>query len=514
MSNEIKAINPVVPLDYPDPDVIRVGDTYYMSSTTMHFLPGCEILRSYDLVNWEHATFVYHQLDSTPAQRLEDDSNIYGRGMWASTLRYHKGKFHLVFAANDTRKTYLYTSEQVEGPWEKSEIEGFYHDSSLFFDDDDRVYLVYGNRDIRLIELEEDLSKPKEGGINRIIVSDRDNPNLAYEGAHFYKINGKYYVFLIRSLPDRWMRVEGCFVSDSLEDEFTGGDVLIDDRNYCGQGVAQGGIVDTPDGDWYAVLFQDHGAAGRIPILVPISWKDDFPVFGVDGKIPTDFSTKSTRPGYEYKPLVNSDDFKTDYPNEFGLAPIWQFNHEPDKSGYHVNYDQGYFEITTTKLTDDLLQAKNTLTQRMLFPNCAAEVTIDASKLNDGDVTGFSAFQGAYGLIGMTKDQGQLYIIMKTKPLVNPGMQSFDPNQSEVKEWERIAIDSPIMTFRIEADFWQMKDTVRFLYQDGDDFKQLGPDHKVAFKLDHFVGCRFGLFAYSPKKIGGSAQFSQFKYLD
>src|SRR5690625_5513459 len=151
--------------------------------------------------------------------------------MWASTIRYHKGKFYITFGANDTRTTYLYTSEQIEGPWEKSTIEGFYHDSSLLFDDDDRVYLVYGNRDVRLIELESDLSKPKENGINRIVVSDQDNPNLGYEGAHFYKINGKYYLFLIRSLPDRWMRVEGCLVADSLEGDFRGGDVLIDDRD-------------------------------------------------------------------------------------------------------------------------------------------------------------------------------------------------------------------------------------------------------------------------------------------
>lgn len=511
MTQKVQVKNPIVPLDCPDPDIIRVGNTYYMSSTTMHFLPGCEILRSYDLVNWEHATFVYHKLDSTPEQRLEGELNIYGKGMWASTFRYHQGKFYLVFAANDTRKTYLYTAEQIDGPWEKSEIEGFYHDSSLLFDDD-RVYLVYGNRDVHLIELESDLSKPKADGINRIIVSDQDNPNLGYEGAHFYKINGKYYLFLIRSLPDRWMRVEGCFVSDSIDGEFLGGDVFNDDRNYCGQGVAQGGIVDTPDGDWYAVLFQDHGAVGRIPILVPIDWEDDYPVFGVNGKVPEDFTTNSTRPNYEYMPLVSSDDFKTPHANEYGLAPIWQFNHEPVKENYTINHQQGYFQIKTNKLVDHLLQASNTLTQRMYFPNSAAEVTIDGSELNDGDVAGFSAFQGAYGFIGMTKEDGKYYLIMRTKPLENFEMQSFDPNKLAEKEWERIELDTSVVTVRIEADFWQMKDEVRFYYQKDEQFVQFGPEHKVAFKLDHFVGCRYALFCYSTKETGGSAQFSQFNY--
>src|SRR5699024_6014568 len=154
--------NPIIPLDYPDPDVIRVDDTYYMVSTSMYFMPGCEILRSYDLVNWEHACFAYDRLDSTKGQKLEDGENIYGKGMWAGSLRYHNGLFHIVFAANDTRKTYLYTSPSVDEPWTKSEIEGFYHDASLFFDDDNRVYIIYGNRQVWLTELEEDLSGPKE----------------------------------------------------------------------------------------------------------------------------------------------------------------------------------------------------------------------------------------------------------------------------------------------------------------------------------------------------------------
>ena len=71
--NETAPINPVTRMDYPDPDVIRVGDIYYMVSTTMYFMPGCEILRSYDLIHWEHAAYVYDLLDSTPAQRLEDE---------------------------------------------------------------------------------------------------------------------------------------------------------------------------------------------------------------------------------------------------------------------------------------------------------------------------------------------------------------------------------------------------------------------------------------------------------
>ena len=176
----------------------------------------------------------------------------------------------MCFVANDTGKTYIYSAPSIEGPWKKSYIKGFYHDCSILFDDDDRVYIASGNKYIRLQELDADLSGPKEGGIDRIVVKDEGHPGLGYEGTHFYKINGKYYLFFIHSLRKEWKRVEACFVSDSLEGEFTGGDVLNDDMGYCNQGVAQGGIVDTPDGKWYAVLFQDRGAVGRIPVLVPI----------------------------------------------------------------------------------------------------------------------------------------------------------------------------------------------------------------------------------------------------
>lgn len=300
--------NPIIWADYPDVDVIRVEDTYYMVSTTMHFMPGCVILSSYDLINWEVATHVYDALDDTPDQKLEGEKQIYGKGMWAASLRYHNGKFYVCFVANDTHKTYLFTADDINGPWISQEIEGFYHDCSLLFDDDGRTYIVYGNTDIYLTELKEDLSGPKPNGINRIIVKDTEPHYLGYEGSHIYKINGKYYIFFIHMLKGgHGRRTEECYVADSLEGEFIGREVFDDDMGYHNSGVAQGGIVDTPEGKWYSMLFQDHGAVGRIPVIVPLHWKNDFPVF--DEKAPEYIEIQSTGPGYEYKPLVGNDDF-------------------------------------------------------------------------------------------------------------------------------------------------------------------------------------------------------------
>lgn len=529
MSGQMNTINPLTRLDYPDVDVIRVEDIYYMVSTTMYFMPGCEILRSYDLVNWEHAAYVYDVLDSTPGQKLEGEENIYGQGMWAASLRYHKGLFYMVFVANDTHKTYLYTSASIEGPWKKSNIEGFYHDCSILFDEDDRVYIVYGNKYIHLTELKADLSGPKEGGLDRIVVSDEGHPGLGYEGAHFYKINGKYYLFFIHSLRTEWKRTEACFVADSLEGEFVGKDVLNDDMGYCNQGVAQGGIVDTPEGNWYAVLFQDRGAVGRIPVLLPVTWEKDYPVFGVNGKIPDCFETKSTRPDYVYKPLVQSDDFKTGFvyketmkpsdriSNEtgydsFGFKDCWQFNHEPDLALVKRDLTAGTVEITTDKLCKNVTQARNVLTQRMLFPACAGEVTVNGAGLKDGDYAGLCALQSCYGMVALTKKNGKRYVVMMNRPAENADLQGMQKDVDFGSLQEEVEVQSEKVQFRVEVDFEGMKDEANFFYNAGEGWKQVGITQKLYFKLDHFTGCRFGLFVYSTRETGASAEFSDFVY--
>ncbi len=516
------ALNPLTKLDFPDPDVIRVEDTYYMVSTTMHFMPGCEILQSYDLVHWEHVCYVYDRLDGTKGQKLEDGQNIYGKGMWAATLRFHKNRFYIVFVANDTGKTYLFTSDRIDGEWEKRTIEGFYHDCSLLFDEDDKVYLAYGNKDIYLVELKEDLSGPKEGGLSRLVVSDEGNERLGYEGAHFYKINGKYYLFFIHSLPDRWRRVEACFVADSLDGEWKGQDILNDDMGYCGQGVAQGGIVDTPEGNWYAILFQDRGAVGRIPVLIPVTWENDFPVFGRNGCIPDTFAIENNHAGYPYTPLVQSDDFRgadaldkaeaRRWYGSFGFKSVWQFNHEPDLSLIDWDKTEGKVRIKTDRTCEHVTQAKNVLTQRMSYPGAVGEVTVDAQHLQEGDIAGICALQGCYGLVGVTKRDGKKYVVMISKQAEDDTLQAATNKECWEQEWEAYPIEGDTVQFKIEAAFENMKDEAKFYYKDGYRWKKIGNAHKLYFKLDHFTGCRFGLFVYSTKQSGGEAAFSNFVY--
>lgn len=497
--------------DYPDVDIIRVENTYYMVSTTMHFFPGCPILRSYNLKNWEIASYVYDELDGTSGQKLENGKGIYGQGMWAASLRYNRGKFYISFVANDTHKTYLYTADNVEGPWKKSQISGFYHDMSLLFDDDGKIYVVSGNTNINITEMKADLSGPEAGGLNQTVIKDdRAKVILGYEGAHAYKINGKYYIFLI-NWPKGKYRTEAVYVSDKIEGSYTGRDILNADFNNWHSGVAQGGIVDSPDGKWYSILFQDHGAMGRMPLLVEAEFgPDGFPFYKLDEKygfVPLNLKTDPTdlNPGYEYESLYCSG-----FSGKDGkLHKAWQWNHQPDVNGYKFklaagNTSKEQYTITTTNVVQNLTMAKNTLTQRAFTEHCVATVEVDGARMKDGDIAGLCALEGDYGFIGITK-RGKKYFVIEAE------REGDSVNQ-------HIAAEAPVKDGKIQLKamftLTSSNQTAVFSYLDktSGSYKKLGNSKKLRFTLDHFSGVRFGLFCFSTKQAGGQAIFSNFQY--
>ena len=538
-------INPVTKTDYPDPDVIRVGNTFYMVSTTMYYFPGGEILRSYDLVHWEIAARIFDAIDDTPAEHLEDGANAYGKGMWAASLRYHDGLFYVLFVSHGQQDTHLYTAKEVEGPWEHHRIKGYFHDASLLFDDDGRVFLTSGNMQIHLTELAADLSGPKEGGIDTVII--KDNPSevfLGYEGSHFYKIGGRYYITLIHWPKATSRRTEAVYVADRVEGPYIGRDVIWDDMGYHGMGVAQGGIVDTPDGRWYSVMFRDSGAVGRVPVLTPVrflksaggTFRDGLsggavvkpegigpffafgePVSGAeasekpeDSRIPETFETPDLNPGYEYEPLFTSDDFTygEEHPK---LRNPWQWNHIPDASLWRIRKEGGLF-VTTGRTDRNLVHAKNVLTQRMSYPVCAAEVTVDASGILPGDYAGLCAHQGCYAMIAVTKsgDGYELVRLVRLHPAEGFAIGSSDNEPGVITD--RVPVPGPVVRLRMEADFTDMADTVKLSYEKDGAFVPLGEAHKLTFRLDHFTGARFGLAYFATKQAGGTAVFKAFLY--
>lgn len=510
-------INPIIPTDYPDPDVIRVGDVYYLASTTMHFFPGCEILRSYDLLHWEHASYVYDKLDSTKGQGLEDGEQIYGKGMWAPSLRYHNGCFYLSFCANDTGKTYLYRANSIQGPWKKQYIEGFYHDGSLLFDEN-RVFIAYGNREIKLMELDSELKGPKKGGLQRVLVTEEGNDRLCYEGCHFYKINDRYYLFLIHSLPDRWMRTQNCFVASSLEGEFRGAEIFCDDMGYFGQGVAQGGIVDTPDGHWFTMLFQDRGGVGRTPFLLPLRWKGANPYIVENGKLPSEIEICNTKPDHKYIPLTGGDDFSktgkmsntddgrvsadVEY-DSFGMKSFWQWNHQPEMSLVKVDTKKRELLLSTDRICNKFDHAINTLTQRMTLPRSRASVILNTSGMKTGDRAGLGILCEEYCYLAVEKNKTGNKLLLISKE-----------NGEEIVKFSQDFGTEESYVFRIDANTFAPVGNATVFWKTLSDaeFKPIPFSKSLQFTLAHFVGCRFALFMFSTEKTGGKAAFSEFKY--
>lgn len=518
----MEQINPIIKADFPDPDVIRVEDTYYMICTTMHFFPGGIILRSYDLVHWEFASYVFDRLESTDAQRLQGEQSIYGKGMWAASLRYHKNKFYVCFSAYDVGKTYLFTADEITGPWEKHYVEGVYHHNSLLFDDDGRTYIVWGMDCIHLTELNEKLTAPKQGGMNRVIVEEKEDVYLGYEGSHFYKINGRYYLFLIHWPKKGYARrTQACFYTDNLTNEFIGGDIFEDDNQYFNSGIAQGGIVETPNGHWYSVMFQDYGAVGRFPVLVPVTWRPDadshdgkmLPVFGENGKMPRKIEIESTRPGYQYEPLITSSIFKKGK-GKNKIDDCWQWNHEPNDSLWRRT-DDGGLAIKTDKISVNVIQATNTLTQRMMFPTSSFKVRVDASEIHNGDFAGLCALQGCYGWIGITKEMGRYFIVMHSRQIKDTSIRDVTVDYMPGTELFRAPFDGNCVELMVKGYFRERHDMAEFYYRNGKRWIKAG-EQKLFFKLDHFMGCRYGMFLYSTVKSGGEAVFwdSEYHYPD
>ena len=490
------AINPIIHADYPDPDVTRAGDCYYMISTAMHMFPGGQILRSYDLMHWEHCAYVYDILGETARQRMEGEGqppHIYGKGMWAASLKYARGRFHVVFTSNDTKHSYYFTAEKAEGPWTRQPMEGasgapaFWYDPGLLFDDDGCVYVAHGNRTVRITELAGDLSEKKPDGLDRVVLVD-DNPRLGWEGSHFIKHDGWYYLFNIHWRPDH-MRAMGCFRSRTLDGEFEGGEFMeldLDDRHA---GVAQGGPVQLHDGSWALFLFQDHGAVGRIPVVVPFRWVDGWPV--VDA-VPKHLDLPTSRPDYEYAPLYTSDDLCG------GWSVLWQWNHEPHPE--LIECDETGLHITTDRLASNCTEAINTLNQRCFGPKCTASVCLHPEDMKVGDHAGLCALMGCFAQLAVTRREDGLYLVYTRK----------DAETGEiVTEAER-----PFgATSRLQAEFDFTTDTVQFSCVNAEgEIALIGKPHQLVYRLDHFMGCRIGLFMYSTKETGGTARFADFTY--
>jgi beta-xylosidase len=506
-----KATNPIIYADVPDISIIRVGNSYYMSSTTMHMNPGVPIMKSTDLVNWKIINYAHDALADVPELNLTEGKNAYSKGTWASSLRYHKGMYYVSTFAQTTGETYIFKTKDIEkGNWERISFKPAYHDNSLFFDDDGKVYLIHDAERLKIVELNEDLTGVKPGVPERVLIEHASAPTgkevgLGAEGSQLFKVKGKYYLFNICA-PRGGMRTVLIHRADHINGPWEG-IVGLQDR-----GIAQGGLIDTPDGRWFSYLFRDYAAVGRVPYLVPVKWEDGWPVLGINGKVPDTLDLpagKGLIPG-----IVSSDEF-TRKKGEPALPLAWQWNHNPDNALWSVTERKGFLRLKTGRIDTDFLQARNTLTQRTIGPTSSASVALDVSKMKDGDFAGCSAFQKEYGSVGVKINAGQKSIVMITT------------DHDQPVEVTRIPLNQDQIYFRIDCDFTGKndeannlytlngKDEANFFYSlDGKVWKAIGRPLKMKYNIPHFMGYRFALFNYATKNIGGAADFDFFRITD
>ena len=508
-----KVQNPMLWADVPDPDVIRVGDTFYLVSTTMHLMPGAPIMKSKDLKNWETVGYIFDKLTDSPKYDMKEGT-VYGRGQWATSLKYHNGKFYALLAPNEAGAmgdTYIFTADKAEGPWKILSRMRHFHDCSLFFDDDNRVYVIYGTGE--MMELKSDLSDVIEGTHQQIFQREEDEKGLL-EGSRVIKHNGKYYLLMISHVyaPGRHRR-EVCYRADDIHGPWEK-QVILESEFGGFSYEAQGTIVDTKDGDWYGIIFQDRGGVGRVLTLMPCRWINGWPMLGDEnGKVPD--TVRALKNGEPKTGIVKSDDFEN---SKLGLH--WQWNHNPIDNAWSLTERPGFLRLKTSRVVPNIYLAPNSLTQRMMGPTSSASVCIDLSHLKDGDCAGFAAFNSDSGLLTVKK-KGKRLVLEMSEQKVELTEREKAVTAVEEKVIESVDLKQNKIWLRIDADFRPVggnqyggNDLATFYYSlDGKQWTKIGSDYKLTFDWRRFfMGSKFTLFCYATKKAGGYADFDYFDF--
>ena len=511
-----KIQNPMLWADVPDPDIIRVGDTFYLVSTTMHLMPGAPVMASKDLKNWETVGYIFDKLTDSPKYDMQEGT-VYGRGQWATSLKYHKGKFYALLAPNEQGKmgdTYIFSAEKAEGPWNLVSRMRHFHDCSLFFDDDDRVYVIYGTGE--MMELKKDLSDVIEGTYKHIFEREADETGLL-EGSRVIKHNGKYYLLMISQAygPGRHRR-EVCYRADDIHGPYEKNVILQSEFggfSYVGQGT----IVDTQEGDWYGIIFQDRGGVGRVLTVSPVRWIDGWPQIGDEnGKVPD--SVRPYKSGQPKKSIICSDDFSG---TKLGLH--WQWNHNPIDNAWSLSERPGFLRLKTNRVVENIYLAPNTITQRMQGPTCSASVLIDYTNMKDGDCAGFATFNQDTGALTIKRVGKNFFLEMGESSAQlsdrEKAVTKVDEKMIESVALSKISPKSKKIWLRIDGDFRPGqrggRDAANFYYSlDGEQWTKIGTtDYRMRFDWRRFfMGSKYAIFNYATKKAGGYIDVDEFKF--
>ena len=408
--------NPLFYGEFEDPDVIRVGEDYYLAGTTMHMNPAVEILHSKDLVNWELAGYCTNRLNLGPAYRLEG-GNIYGQGIWAPCIRYHNGMFYIFCNVNGAGLQ-VFRSKSITGPWEHNQLP-YRHDMSVLFDDDLNKIFIISSAGTRhpdktttypIEEIAPDLKSFDESAPKHQMVIQPDSPRMG-EGHHLYKIKGKYYDIsaipggTVNQMVARADSIDGPWeVTKMVDGESLGVTVATPSKaqaNDRGLWLHQGGMCETPSGEWWCTIMSDHGSGGRMISLVPVTWDNGFPLIGLPGnlrKAPNTWIKPNT--GYSQAPAptyVPDDNFDGGKMNRH-----WQWNHVPDDSKWSLTEKRGVLRLHSLPAAT-FWNARNSLCQRPPGPESIMTVELNTAGLVAGDNAGLALLSTPYAGVAVVK---------------------------------------------------------------------------------------------------------------
>jgi len=476
--------NPVIPADFPDIDVIRVKDTYYMLATTMFTFPGVPLLQSKDLVNWSYCTNVVKRMDYSTCYNL-DGCNRYAHGQWAGSLKYHNGTFYILFNTLN-EGAFLCTATDPAGIWQVKRLGRGFHDCGLLFDGNGKIYVASGYGKIYMTELDNNFAPISKDSL--VFTGDLRG---GLEGSHIYQLNGYYYLYCTYGGADGFqVALRSKSIWGPYEEKIV---IKETDRKNVNFGIHQGALIQTQTGEWWTMLFIDAGPLGRLPSLQPVVWQDNWPVAGVNGQAVTTYKKPNVGAVQAVKELPISDEFTA---RTLGMQ--WSWNHNPDSAKWSLTARPGYMRLSTVATAQDFPAARNSLTQRIFMKYdqsipTVASTKVDVDHMKDGDVAGLCVFQDPYAYIAIKQNYGHKYLVM-----VNNG----------------VTVDSVALqhtTVYLQATASNASKKAVFAYSfDNKTFAQLGNELAMRFSLKIFTGNKSCLFNYATKETGGYVDFDWF----
>jgi beta-xylosidase len=411
--------NPVLHADYADPDAIRVGDTYYMTSSSFNSAPGLPLLASRDLVNWE---LVGHALPAlVPAERFA--TARHGDGVWAPCLRYHDGKFWIFYPDPDLG-IFVTTAERFGGPWSAPQLllpgKGII-DPTPLWDDDGKAWLLHGwaksragiNNLLTLRSMAPDASRLLDAEGRTIIDGNKLPGYRTLEGPKFYKHDGYYYVFApAGGVEEGWQAV---FRARSIDGPYEVRTVMDQGKSPI-NGPHQGAWVRAQDNsDWF-LHFQDKGAYGRVVHLQPMRWVDGWPVIGEDGP-----HAGTGQPVLTYrKPVAGAPVQVPPTSDEFDGARLglqWQWNANSQPGWYSLTERPGMLRLHTAaapEAKDYVRAAPSILAQKLPAPAFVVNTHVALNGARDGDRAGLILNAMQYAWLGLRKTGAATQLVYTT----------------------------------------------------------------------------------------------------